>query len=156
MTTTTSSDSAAAHVFRIVRWLVIVVAAAQGLASLLTATVLYSPAHWPEKRPPQVPFFSANDTSRWATVWSLAEHGTYQIDVIIQRPGWDTIDKVKLGDHFYSSKPPLLPTIVAGAHWLLKQTTGLDLLTQPHATVQVLLLLFNWLPMVVSLVVIAK
>ena len=157
MSATTSSDSAAAgQVFRLVRWLVIVVAAAQGLASLLTATVLYSPSHWPEKRPPQVPFFSANDTSRWATVWSLAERGTYQIDEIIQRPGWDTIDKVKLGDHFYSSKPPLLPTIVAGAYWLLKRTTGLDLLTQPHETVQVLLLLINLLPMVVSLVVIAK
>lgn len=154
---TAPSDSLREHsTTRIVSRLVIVVAAAQALAGILTATVLYSPGHWPEKRPPHLPFFSANDASRWATVWSLAERGTFEIDEIIQRPGWDTIDKVKLGDHFYSSKPPLLPTLVAGAYWLLKRATELDLLTRPHETVQVLLLLVNWLPMVASLWVIVR
>jgi hypothetical protein len=154
---TAPSDSLCEHsTTRTVSRLVIVVAAAQALASILTATVRYSPDRWPERRPADVPFFSANDTSRWATVWSLAERGTYEIDEIIQRPGWDTIDKVKLGGHFYSSKPPLLPTLVAGAYWLVKRATGLDLLTRPHETVRVLLLLVNWLPLVASLWLIGK
>src|SRR4029079_3545931 len=98
-----------------------------GLANILTASVMYSPARWPDNRPPYTPVFSANDSSRWATVWSLAERGTYQIDEIIRRPGWDTIDKVRYQEHFYSSKPPLLSTIVAGLYWALNRATGLDL-----------------------------
>ena len=52
------------------------------------------------------PLQSANDRSRWCTVWSLVERGTFQIDEIRQRPGWDTIDMVHVDDHFYSTKPP--------------------------------------------------
>ena len=63
----------------------------------------------------------ANDISRWCTVWSLLERGTYAID---ECP-WQsrTQDKVAAAravpagrpegeppvEHFYSSKPPLLP-----------------------------------------------
>jgi hypothetical protein len=115
------------------RWLyllVIVVAAVQGLASILTTSVLYSPARWPENRPPHTPLFSANDRSRWCTVWSLVERGTFAIDEIIRQPGWDTIDKVRYREHFYSSKPPLLPTLTAGLYWGLKRTAGLDLLSK--------------------------
>lgn len=140
------------------RWLyllVIVVAAAQGLAAILTASQTYSPARWPKKRPPHSPMFSANDRSRWTTVWSLAERGTYQIDEIIKQPGWDTIDKVRFQEHFYSSKPPLLSTIVAGVYWLLKQTFGLDLVTKTHETVHAILLLVNWVPWIVALGLIA-
>lgn len=136
------------------RWLyvlVIVVAAAQGLAAILTASVTYSPSRWPKKRPVYSPMFSANDRSRWTTVWSLAERGTYQIDEIIMRPGWDTIDKVRFQEHFYSSKPPLLSTLVAGLYWVLKRTVGLDLLTHTHETVHVILLLVNWVPWIVAL-----
>jgi hypothetical protein len=136
------------------RWLyllLIVVAGAQGLAAILTASVLYSPARWPKKPPPHSPMFSANDRSRWTTVWSLAERGTYQIDEIIQRPGWNTIDKVRYQEHFYSSKPPLLSTIVAGLYWLLKHAFGLDLVTRTHETVHVILLLVNWIPWIVAL-----
>ncbi|MCA9057152.1 MAG: hypothetical protein KDA85_01575, partial [Planctomycetaceae bacterium] len=55
------------------------------------------------------PLQSANDRSRWATVWSLVERGTYQIDEIDQVSGWSTIDKVRHRHapnepwHFYSS-----------------------------------------------------
>src|SRR6478736_1820935 len=57
----------------------------------------------------------ANDISRWCTVWSLLERGTYAIDDC----PWQkrTQDKVKkpepfskaspAPEHFYSSKPPL-------------------------------------------------
>lgn len=140
------------------RWLyalVIAVAGAQGLANILTATLLFSPARWPETRPPDSPMFSANDRSRWCTVWSLAERGTYQIDEIIRVPGWDTIDKVRFNDHFYSSKPPLLSTLVAGLYQGVKRTFGLDLLKQTQQTVHVLLLLVNWMPWLVSLALLA-
>lgn len=142
------------------RWflylLVLAVAAGSGLASILSATMLYSPASWPENRPPNLPMFSANDRSRWCTVWSLAERGTYEIDEIIQVPGWDTIDKVRDRDHFYSSKPALLPTLVAGLYWVLKRTAGLDLLTRPHETMHVILLIINWLPLLISIGVYGK
>ncbi len=79
-----------------------------------------------------------NDISRWCTVWSLVERGTYQID---ECP-WQikTNDKVKLPDpfakvepgqeppkHFYSSKPPLLPTLIAGAVYPFRKLTGVPL-----------------------------
>jgi len=78
----------------------------------------------------------ANDISRWCTVWALLERGTYAID---ECP-WQlrTQDKVKLPEpfppegeepveRFYSSKPPLLPTLIAGALWPVRQLTGVPL-----------------------------
>jgi hypothetical protein len=136
--------------------LLIALAGSLAFSRIVTVSVWYSPARWPRARPAHIPFFSANDRSRWDTVWSLAERGTYQIDEIIQRPGWDTIDKVRKGDHFYSTKPPLLATLAAGLYWCIKQTTGLRLDQQPHEVAQLILLLINWLPMVVSLVVLSR
>ena len=80
------------------------------------------------------PFYSANDRSRWATVRSLGDSGTYEIDEVIfadEPIGWDSIDKVQhLGEdgryHFYSSKPPLLPTILAGGYKVIKYADRLD------------------------------
>ena len=43
----------------------------------------------------QRPFLSANDRSRWMTIRSLVEHGTYEIDAIVGQPTWDTIDMVQ-------------------------------------------------------------
>ena len=80
-----------------------------------------------------MPLQSANDRSRWCTVWSLVERGTYQIDEIDQVRGWSTIDKVRHRTdeaseyHFYSSKPPLFPTLVAGLYWLEKHIVGYQL-----------------------------
>ena len=70
------------------------------------------------------PFLSGNDRSRWCTVRALVEPemrvegAPYAIDKVIQQPNWDTIDMVKHDGHLYSSKPPLLPTLVAGEYWL--------------------------------------
>ena len=140
---------------RYVYLLVIAVAAGSALANILTVTVLYSPARpWP-KHPVHSPMFGANDRSRWSTVWSLVERGTYQIDEIIQTPGWNTIDKGRFHDHFYSSKPPFLSTIVAGLYGVLKHAFGFDLLAKTHETVQVILLIVNWLPWVVALALMA-
>jgi hypothetical protein len=140
---------------RFVYLLVIAVAGANALASIMTVTLLYSPARFWPRHPVHTPFFSANDRSRWCTVWSLVERGTYQIDEIIEHRGWDTIDKGRFQDHFYSSKPPFLSTIVAGLYWLLKRGLGFDLLARTHETVQVILLIVNWVPWIVSLVLLA-
>jgi hypothetical protein len=98
----------------------------------------------------------ANDISRWSTVWSLLERGTYAID---DAPWQDkTQDKVlkpdklakpgpnssllnrieyfiaprawKVGepvDRFYSSKPPLLPTLMAGLLYPVRSALGVPL-----------------------------
>ncbi|MBI3863598.1 MAG: hypothetical protein HY290_17040 [Planctomycetia bacterium] len=135
--------------------LIIAAAAATSLSAIFTTTRLYSPARpWP-KHPIHTPLFSANDTSRWCTVWSLVERGTYQIDEIAERPGWRTIDMGRHEGHFYSSKPPFLSTIVAGLYWCLKHAFGMDLLTRTHETVQVILLLINWAPWIAALVLLA-
>lgn len=82
------------------------------------------------------PFLSANDRSRWCTVRSLVEFGTYEIDEVIRDRGWNTIDKVQhTGNdgepHFYSSKPPLLATLVAGPYWVVHRVTGATLSEHP-------------------------
>jgi len=101
-------------------------------------------------------FGSANDRSRWATVASLVEHGTYAIDTQIalrsetyqNRRPWDTIDKVRhLGrdgkQHFYSSKPPLFPTLVAGVYVVVNVLTGMTLTEQPLYATRLVLILVN-------------
>ena len=101
-------------------------------------------------------FLSANDRSRWATVACLVERGTYVIDEQIaianpihrNRRPWNSIDKVRhLGadgsQHYYSSKPPLLATMVAGVYWLVHQITGMTLTQYPAYVPRLILLLFN-------------
>ena len=78
---------------------------------------------------------TANDISRYCTVWSLLERGTYAIDDC----PWakDTQDKVKKQDpfskespapeHFYSSKPPLFATLMAGVIYPFRKATGVPL-----------------------------
>jgi len=115
----------------------------------------------------QRPFLSANDRSRWATVRALVEHGTYAIDEIIAEPNWDTIDVVKHDDeghaapgpeegHIYSSKPTLLPTIMAGEYWLIVQLTGKTLGTHPYAIGRVMLVTFNVLPLLIYFILWGK
>jgi hypothetical protein len=121
-------------------WLVVALGAALLFAATMNARQLQS----------------ANDRSRWCTVWSLVERGTYQIDEIDKKSGWSTIDKVLHDGHLYSSKPPLQSTAVAGVYWVLKKTAGLDLLKQTADTTRLILLIVNWLPMVLSFVVLAR
>src|ERR1700689_826014 len=74
----------------------------------------------------QPALMAANDISRWCTVWSLLEKGTYVIDECPWQT--DTQDKVERAPkdaggaaggqgsvkHFYSSKPALISTMIAG------------------------------------------
>lgn len=92
------------------------------------------------------PLRSANDRSRWCTVWSLVERGTYQIDEIRQQSGWDTIDLVRHNDHFYSTKPPLMPRLVAEVYRLVKLSTGYDLLKDTAEATWLVLFIVNIIP----------
>ncbi len=103
----------------------------------------------------QRPFLSANDRSRWCTIRALVEHGTYAIDEVIQEPLWDTIDMVKHDGHLYSSKPPLLPTLLAGPYWLIHRLTGWTLGDHPFEIGRALLILSCALPWGMFLVLVA-
>src|ERR1700686_641702 len=111
---------------------------------------------WQRERP----FLSANDRSRWSTVRSLVEQGTYAIDDVVAQRGWDTIDMVKhLGsdgqEHLYSSKPPLLATLMAAEYWLINRLTGATLARHPYEIGRFMLLSINVTAMLVYFVLLA-
>lgn len=109
----------------------------------------------------ETPFFSANDKSRWCTIAALAIEGTYEIDKLLEireppknRRTWYTIDLVRhRGDdgelHYYSSKPPLLPTLYAGVYMAVRAATGATLMKQTFFIARILLILVNLIPLVV-------
>lgn len=101
------------------------------------------------------PLQSANDRSRWCTIAALLEQGTYRIDEIRQRPGWNTIDLIHVDGHFYSTKPPLLATVAAGVTWCVERTTGWSLTTATQPVAAATLVVLNWLPFCVSLICLA-
>ena len=110
------------------------------------------------------PFFSANDRSRWCTIRSLGDHGTYEIDQTIQSGQpitWSTIDQVRHTgsdgqQHFYSSKPTLFPTMLAGVYSAIKGITGKDLTNDTLFVVRLMLLLVNVVPWAIYLYFMAK
>ena len=94
------------------------------------------------------PFLSSNDRSRWAAARALTERGTFEIDEVIQEPGWDTIDKVKHKGrdgrwHLYSSKPPMMSMFMAGAYHIVYRFSGLTLGENPYAVARIILIVFN-------------
>jgi len=97
-----------------------------------------------------LPIRSTNDLSRWATIYSLGERGTYNIDVT---PWLNTIDRVQVNGHFYSSKPPLLPTVLAGEYLLLKTLSfgKLNFHDHPVAVMRLILVTVNLVPFVIFL-----
>ena len=109
----------------------------------------------------QRPFLSANDRSRWMTIRSLIEHGTYEIDAIFGQPTWDSIDVVRHrgrdGElHYYSSKPPLLATLLAAEYWVIHRITGWTLGDHPYEIGRFMLFTVNVLPMVLMFVLVAR
>lgn len=107
----------------------------------------------------ETPFLSANDRSRWCTIAALAIEGTYVIDKVIEqrdpktkRRTWYTIDMVRHRgtdgvQHYYSSKPPLLPTIYTGVYLLIRSITGATLMKQTFLVARILLMIVNLLPL---------
>ena len=102
------------------------------------------------------PFLSGNDRSRWLTIRSLVERGSFAIEDLVTEPGWDTIDAVVHpgadGElHLYSSKPPLLPVLLAGPYWLAHRLTGWTLGDHPFELGRLLLVFFGLLPLAVTM-----
>lgn len=152
-----SADAAA------LRWGVYALLIASALAAM-SARVMQ--VHSSSLKDPS-PFLSANDRSRWCTIRSLVDGGTYAIDDVIFKPDgsrdrrWHTIDLVKhFGSdgqmHYYSSKPTLLPTLLAGEYWLVKQITGATLENQPFYVARLMLVLTNVLPLGLALWLLAR
>lgn len=115
------------------------------------------------------PLLSANDRSRWSTVRALVDQGTFALDgVIFEDPQqtrrareWYSIDMVRHKghdgvEHYYSSKPPLLATLVAGKYWLLKRLSGMTLGEHPFYVVRVLLVTTNIVPLLCYFLVLAS
>lgn len=120
------------------------------------------------------PMLCANDRSRWCTIRALGENGKYEIDDILADPAtgefsfdrrkydrnWVTIDLVKHRDrkgemHYYSSKPPLLPTLLAYLYRVNRALTGKTLADDPFPVVHTMLLVVNIIPMAIFLLVMA-
>ncbi|MPY87144.1 MAG: hypothetical protein GEU99_04400 [Luteitalea sp.] len=118
------------------------------------------------------PVYVVNDQSRWSTIRALVDTGTYAIgtrygrrydgtyrDVgIVSERGWRTVDQVlhPTTRRFYSSKPTLLPTLLAGEYWLIKQTVGWHITRDRAKVARTILLTINWLPFVWSLCLLAR
>ncbi len=151
---------------------------------------------WPASRPEPTPMFGSNDRSRWATVRSLVDEGTYvvgrreadpKLEVnaafggvvgysslrlktasttppglvdrgIIFEDGYQSLDKVMIPEtgEFYSSKPPLLTTLIAGEYWLLKKCFGWSIVRDRWLVVCTILLTVNVLPFAIYLLLLAK
>ncbi len=67
--------------------------------------------------------YSSNDASRLAAIESLVHRGVWRID----ESSFATVDKIKVGEFFYSDKPPLLSWLGAGLYAGLHHGLGLRL-----------------------------
>jgi len=123
----------------------------------------------------QNPYHGANDYSRWNTVYSLVHFNSYKTDLedwgtsrewpeFYDDGPFSTIDKVYRDGHFYSSKPPLLPTVAAGIYKILYETTGTRIWYPPgtrhgrstRIAGRTILLIVNVLPFLFFLIYYAK
>lgn len=99
-------------------------------------------------RDKQTPFLSANDRSRWAGVEALLSERTFAIDNVIEKKGWNTIDKVShFGrdgrQHYYSSKPPLLYLLLTGETWAVERMVGYRLSYKPFLVGRIVVWITN-------------
>ena len=79
-------DASSDELRRIVYTLLIVTSAATMVGRILAV----------ESRSGKTTMLSANDRSRWCTIRALVDHGTYEIDQVIQpKTDWYTIDMVR-------------------------------------------------------------
>lgn len=129
---------------------------------------------WPDSRPDPIPTFSSNDKSRWATVRALVHDKTYVIgkrtypapndpkryrdEGIVAEPAYKSLDIVMNPDtkEFYSSKPPLMATLVAAEYWVLKQAFGWDIVKDRWLVIPAIVLTWNVVPFAVYLVLLGR
>ena len=109
---------------------------------------------------------SWNDGSRLASVEALVDQHTWAIDdsIFVKVPLQDdlkpysleipsasgTMDKLLIGGHFYSDKPPVVTLYMAGLYWIAQKLTGLTAARYPHAFVYLLTVMSSGLAYVVS------
>ncbi|MFO1021692.1 MAG: hypothetical protein U0903_13490 [Planctomycetales bacterium] len=122
---------------------------------ILTVAFTYSPDKIPSRPLFASGMLSANDRSRWATVRSLVEQNSFEIDDIIAQQGWNSIDIVRHpagaeNAHFYSSKPPFLSVLVAALYWPCYHIFHWDLVNQHFLLLRMFLLIVNALPITVA------
>jgi hypothetical protein len=121
------------------------------------------------------PTLSANDRSRFCTIRVLVEPNLretrivekngqkqevvvpYAIDKIRTQRGWDSIDIVchSLPDdpstrYLYSTKPPLLPTVMAIPYWIIYKTTGWTFDTEPFFVARLMLVVCHLIPLAIG------
>ena len=84
-----------------------------------------------------------NDTSRLAAADALVNYGTLQID---QSYFNYTCDRIKVADHFFSDKPPVLAVLYAAGLFLVQNLFGLSLPDDLPLIYRLLSLLFAGLP----------
>lgn len=129
---------------------------------------------WPTARPDPVPTFSSNDKSRWATVRALVHNQTFVIgkrtypdpndpkkyvdEGIVAEPGYKSLDIVMNPEtkEFYSSKPPLMATLVACEYWLLNRVLGWDIVRDRWLVIPAIVLTWNVLPFAIYLLLIGR
>lgn len=123
------------------------------------------------------PFLSANDRSRVCTIRVLVEpelrekriiflnglsveqEVPFAIDKITLRKGWDTIDMVYHTlppddpdgpSYLYSTKPPLLPTVMAIPYWVIHKITGKTFDTDLYLVTRLMLVICHLIPLVIG------
>ena len=62
---------------------------------------------------------------------------------------------VKHDGHLYSSKPPLLPTLMAGEYWVIYRLTGMSLGTHPYEIGRFMLVTLNVIPLAIYFLLLA-
>jgi hypothetical protein len=97
---------------------------------------------------------SVNPASRYATMESLVERGTWSIDESSLR----TVDKVQVDGRMYSSKPPLMVALMTPAYVVVRAVQGFGFSENAYQTVRAmrlfvavgpwLIAMFLWLGLV--------
>jgi len=129
---------------------------------------------WPATRPEPSMTFSSNDRSRWATIKALVDNGTYEIGrrsnfqaktppfddigIIFEGGKLTTLDVVMNPDTgvYYSSKPPLLSTMLAGEYWLLNKSLNWNIDRDRWPVMATILITVNVLPFALFLFLLSK
>ncbi len=114
--------------------------------------------------------YSPNDSSRWNTIYYLVQHGTYEylpvngVPWAIQsdkpsklvKPVLWTIDMIMVDGKLYSSKPPLLPTVLAGVVWVTQKVTGQTFHENPWFIERAVLIVAQVIPFAIMLVLLRR
>lgn len=118
--------------------------------------------------------YGVNDGSRLNTVYYLLQYGTYEYlpetrpwsirsdtlavgpDDPINRPVLRTIDMICVDGKFYSSKPPLYPTCLAGIAWLTQKIGFVTMYDKPRVIVRTLIIVGQVLPLMICLILLRR